>query len=191
MPKKVFYTRAGDDGYTGLLGSGKVAKEDARMEAVGTVDEANATLAIARSLVRSPGANETILQIQRDLYGVMAELAATAENAERFRSITPERVNWLEAQVDALSSQVDIPKEFIVPGDALEGAFLDLARTVVRRAERRVVDLYHRGLIANPELLRYLNRLSSYCFLLELHETLLAKQSPGTGSARLTLAKEP
>jgi cob(I)alamin adenosyltransferase len=146
-------------------------------------------LGIARSLSRSPGAVETILQIQRDLYGLMAEMAATPENADRFRSIDAQRVTWLENQVDALSTQVEIPKEFIVPGDAVEGAFLDLARAVVRRAERRAADLLHRGDINNPELLRYLNRLSSYCFLLELRETLLSRQSPGEQAAKITLVK--
>jgi cob(I)alamin adenosyltransferase len=189
MPKNTFYTRAGDEGYTGLLGAGRIAKEDARLEAVGSVDEANATLGIVRSLSRSPGAAETILQIQRDLYGLMAEIAATPDNAERFRSIDGQRVAWLEGIVDDLSAQVEVPKEFIVPGDVPEGAFVDLARAVVRRAERRVADLFHRGEVLNPDLLRYLNRLSSYCFLLELRETLLAKQSSGAAASRITLVK--
>jgi cob(I)alamin adenosyltransferase len=189
MPKNTFYTRAGDEGYTGLLGPGRIAKEDARLEAVGSVDEANAALAVVRSLSRSADTVGTILQIQRDLYGLMAEMAATAENAEKFRSIDAQRVAWLEAQVDRLSTQVEVPKEFIVPGDAPEGAFIDLARTVVRRAERRAADLFHRGEILNPDLLRYLNRLSSYCFLLELQETLQAKQSSGSDAARITLVK--
>jgi cob(I)alamin adenosyltransferase len=189
MAKSKFYTRAGDEGYTGLLGPGRIAKEDARLEAVGSVDEANAALAIVRSLARSPGAAGTILEIQRDLYGLMAEIAATPENAEKFRSVNAQRVAWLEAQVDELSAQVEAPKEFIVPGDTPEGAFVDLARAVVRRAERRAADLFHRGEIVNPDLLRYLNRLSSYCFLLELRETLLAKQSPGGEAAKFTLAR--
>ena len=189
MAKNTFYTRAGDEGYTGLLGPGRIPKEDARLEAVGTVDEANAVLGIARSLSRSPEAPGSLLQIQRDLYGLMAELAATPENAARFRSIDAQRVTWLENQVDSLSGQVEIPKEFIIPGDAVEGAFLDLARTVVRRAERRVAELLHRGDISNPDLLRYLNRLSSYCFLLELRETLLAKHAAGVDHPNITLAK--
>jgi cob(I)alamin adenosyltransferase len=92
-------------------------------------------------------------------------------------------VAWLESQVDALSAQVEIPREFIVPGDTLEGAYVDLARTVVRRAERRVAALYHEGGFENQELLRYLNRLSSLCFLIELAENQAA------GQGRTTLAK--
>jgi cob(I)alamin adenosyltransferase len=185
-----FYTRGGDDGYTGLLGEGRVPKESLRLEAVGAVDEANAALGIARSLVRSPDGPGLLLEIQRDLYGLMAELAALPEHAGRFRSIDAQRVAWLESQVDRLSALVEVPKDFIVPGDTVEGAFLDLARTVTRRAERRVAELLHRAEIANPELLRYLNRLSSFCFILELRETLLSRQAGGAGGHRITLSKE-
>ena len=96
-----FYTRGGDDGTTGLLGPGRVGKEDIRIEAVGAVDEAGAALGLARASSRIPEAAAMILQVQRDLYGMMAELAATPENAGRFRTIDAARVSWLEAQVDA------------------------------------------------------------------------------------------
>ena len=184
-----FYTRGGDDGYTGLLGAGRVAKEDLRLEAVGAVDEANAALGVARSLSRSPEGPGLILQVQRDLYGLMGELAATPENAERFRVIDAQRVAWLESQVDAITEVVELPGEFIVPGDTVESAFFDLARTVVRRAERRVADLLHRGDIRNPELLRYLNRLSSLCFVLEIREHAAAQSSKAAGSSKITLAR--
>ncbi len=184
-----FYTRGGDDGYTGLLGPGRIAKEDARMEALGAVDEANAALGVVRSLARSVEGTDTLLHIQRDLYGLMAELASPPATAARFRSIDVERVKWLEGQVDALAVLVEVPKEFIIPGDTVEGAFTDMARAVVRRAERRVADLLHRGEISNPELLHYMNRLSSFCFLLELQETGLAKQAAGSGGSKITLVK--
>ena len=185
-----FYTRRGDDGFTGLLGEGRVPKESLRLEAVGTVDEANAALGIARSLARSPEGPELLLEIQRDLYGLMAELAALPENAGRFSSINSQRVAWLEKQTDQITKLVEVPKEFIVPGDAVEGAFIDLARAVVRRAERRVAELFHRGEIMNPELLRYLNRLSSFCFVLELRENVLSRQAAGDQDTRISLAKE-
>jgi cob(I)alamin adenosyltransferase len=178
-----FYTRGGDEGYTGLLGEGRAAKEDIRLEALGAVDEANAALGMARALARSPESPGLLLQVQRDLYGLMAELAATGENAARFRTIHAGKVTWLEAQIDAFAGIVQMPGEFIVPGDAVESAFFDLARAIVRRAERRVAALLHRGDIANPELLRYLNRLSSLCFVLELRENQI------TGNSKLTLAK--
>lgn len=189
MPQNPFYTRLGDDGYTGILGPGRFPKEDLRLEAIGSVDEANAALGVARSLAQSPEAPGSLLQIQRDLYGLMAELAASPENSAHFRSIDAQRVAWLESQIEILNHQVEVPKEFIVPGDRVEGAFFDLARTVVRRAERRVSELFHRGDISNPDLLRYLNRLSSYCFLLELRETILSEQSTGQARPNITLAK--
>jgi cob(I)alamin adenosyltransferase len=179
-----FYTRKGDDGFTGLLGEGRTAKFDPRIEAVGSVDEATAALGLARAI--SQAASQTgplLLAVQRDLYGLMAEVAATPENAARFRSITAERVAWLEAQVETISQQVEIPREFIVPGDCPAGAAMAVARTVVRRAERRVVQLYHEGGLENSELLHYLNRLSSLCFVLELLENKSA------GQAKPTLAK--
>jgi cob(I)alamin adenosyltransferase len=182
MPES-FYTRAGDEGYTGLLGPGRVAKEDPRIEALGAVDEANAALGAARAHARSPEAAGLLLAVQRDLYELMSELAAAPQNAERFRAIDAQKVSWLETQVDRLTKIVEIPREFIVPGDTVAGACLDLARTVVRRAERRVADLVHRGELANPQLLRYLNRLSSFCFVLELLENQTA------GNANITLAR--
>jgi cob(I)alamin adenosyltransferase len=178
-----FYTRGGDSGYTGLLGEGRIAKEDLRMEALGAVDEASAALGVARAHARSAQAPGLLLQAQRDLYGLMAELSATAENAVRFRSIEAQRVTWLEAQTDAISAITSVPSEFIVPGDTVNGAYFDLARTIVRRAERRVSALLHRGDIENPELLRYLNRLSSLCFVLELLENQAA------GNTNISMAK--
>ena len=179
-----FYTKKGDDGCSGLLGEGRVPKFDPRLEAVGTLDEATAALGLARASCLDSRIAPLLLQVQRDLYGLMAEVAATPENASRFRSITAEKVTWLEQQTDCLSSQVELPKDFILPGDSLAGAALALARTVVRRAERRVVQLMHAGELENLDLLRYLNRLSSLCFALELVENQAA------GKAKPTLAKE-
>jgi cob(I)alamin adenosyltransferase len=178
-----FYTKTGDDGYTGLLGEGRVPKHNPRIEAVGTLDEATAALGMARALCQAPQSAPLLLQVQRDLYGVMAEVAATPENADRFRTIDTLRLGWLEVQVDLLSSQVEMPREFILPGDSPAGAALALARTIVRRAERRVAALLHEGELENSELLRYLNRLSSLCFVLELLENKAA------GKTKPTLAK--
>ena len=164
------YTRTGDDGSTALLGDARVFKDDPRLEAVGTLDEANAALGAARAVCRAAHCREILLTVQRDLYGLMAETAATPENAARFRSITAERVNWLEAQIAEIEQTVPPLKEFIIPGDTPAGAALDLARAVVRRAERRLVALHREAPLANLSLLRYINRLSSLCFALELLE---------------------
>ena len=177
-----FYTSKGDDGTTGLLGEGRVAKYHARIEAVGTLDEATAALGLARAECGDSRTGAILLQAQRDLYRLMAEVAASPENAEQFRFISSTRIAWLEEQTDALSKLVEMPKEFILPGDSVAGAALSLARTIIRRAERRVVELFDTGELTNPDLQRYLNRLSSLCFVLEVlenraagHRTTLAK----------------
>ncbi len=177
-----FYTSKGDDGTTNLLGKGRVAKYHARIEAVGTLDEATAALGLARAQCGDPRSSNVLLEAQRDLYRLMAEVAATPENAEKFQFIDARRVAWLEERTDELSRLVEMPKEFILPGDSVAGAALSLARAIVRRAERRVVELFDAEELKNPELQRYLNRLSSLCFVLELlenqaagHKTTLAK----------------
>jgi cob(I)alamin adenosyltransferase len=113
----------------------------------------------------------------------MAEVAATPENAQTFHFIDAARVTWLEERTDELTKLVEMPKEFILPGDSVAGAALSLARAIIRRAERRVVELFDADEIKNPDLQRYLNRLSSLCFVLELlenqaagHKTTLAKK---------------
>jgi cob(I)alamin adenosyltransferase len=98
-----FYTRKGDDGYTGLLGNERVPKYDDRPEALGVLDEASAALGLARAFCREERTTPILVTIQRDLYHLMAEIAATPQNATRFRLIDASRVKWLEAQVDALS----------------------------------------------------------------------------------------
>lgn len=178
-----FYTRTGDDGTTGLLGEGRVTKTHPRIEALGALDESTATLGWARAQARDPRSSGLLLEAQRDLYKLMAEVAATAENADKFHAIDASRVDWLESQIDALSATVTMPREFILPGDTLSGAALSLARAVIRRAERRVVELIEAKEISNPDLPRYLNRLSSLCFVLELVENAAAGKAT-------TLAKE-
>ena len=172
-----FYTRTGDKGNTSLLGKGRVAKFDRRIETLGTLDEATAALGIARASARAPQSAALILETQRDLYKLMAEVGATPENAASFRSIDQARVEWLEQQIDALSEIVPMPTEFILPGENPASAAMALARTIVRRAERRVAELAQNKKLENPTLLAYLNRLSSLCFLLELLENQHVGQS--------------
>jgi len=179
-----FYTRTGDDGNTGLLGKGRLPKFDLRMETLGAIDEATAILGIARSLTKDHDNKELLLHVQRDLYGLMSEVAASKEEANRFRVICADSIRWLEEQIDAIAQLTGTPHEFIVPGDCVQAAFLDQARTVVRRAERRLAELLQRGAIENHELLSYLNRLSSLCFVIELREIQLA------GIEQPTLAKD-
>jgi cob(I)alamin adenosyltransferase len=171
------YTRKGDDGTTGLLGSDRVTKDHPRIEALGALDEASAVLGLARASCRAPQTPPILREAQRDLYRLMAEVAATPENAGKFQGIDAERVHWLEDQADAIQTLVSMPKEFILPGDTPSGAALSLARAVVRRAERRVTELFTLEQLSNPEILRYMNRLSSLCFVLELLENQAAGKS--------------
>ena len=170
------YTRTGDDGTTGLLGEDRVSKDHPRIEALGALDEASATLGMARASCLAPQTPPILREVQRDLYKLMAEVAATPENADKFKGFDAARVAWIEEQTDEIQSVVSIPKEFILPGDTPSGASLSLARAVVRRAERRVTELFQLKELANTELLRYLNRLSSLCFVLEILENKAAGQ---------------
>lgn len=160
-------TGTGDAGYTGLLGSERVAKYDPRPDTFGTVDEATSALGLARATTLDPKVKEIIYRIQNELYLLMGELATTPENYEKMGlRMTAEHVQWLEQVEESLKQEVEIPNKFIIPGDTLDGAALDLARTIIRRAERMAVKLLHDGVIQNGEVIRYLNRLSDLVFIL-------------------------
>lgn len=168
-----FFTGKGDDGTTGLLGKGRVSKHDARIEAIGTLDEASAALGLARATVREERSRAMLLEAQRGLYHLMAEVAASPQNAGEFH-FEAGRVEWIEQQIAKLGEVVQMPGEFIVPGDTPGGAALSVARAVVRRAERRLVELSDGKKTTNPALQQYLNRLSSLLFALELVENWAA-----------------
>jgi cob(I)alamin adenosyltransferase len=164
------YNRTGDDGSTGLLGQTRIPKYHPRMESLGVLDEASAALGLARALCKDSQTRTLLKNVQHDLYIIMAEIAATPENVQQFRILDKKRVLWLESQTDAIAAIAPIPEEFILPGDSRAGAAVALARTIVRRAERRVAELQDSGEIDNRILLQYLNRLSSLCFALEVLE---------------------
>jgi len=160
-------TRTGDDGYTDLLGSGRVPKYHRRPEAYGTVDEATSALGLARALSTSAELKEIVGKVQSDLYVLMAELATAPENYDKVDfKIKPEDVHRIDAESERLKGQVEIGNRFIIPGDTVVGASLDVARTIVRRAERQVARLYHEGDVKNADALGYLNRLSDLLFIL-------------------------
>lgn len=181
---KKFYTRSGDEGMTGLLGEGRVEKFDLRMEALGTLDELSSALGVARSLLQAGADNERIVAIQRKLYDLMAEVAASPENAEKFKRITPESILELEEEIDRISMNVEMPEGFIVPGETPASAGIALARTIARRAERRIAELIDQKGLTNKQVLVYMNRLSSLLFVMELD---LIQQQP---SKTPTMAKE-
>jgi cob(I)alamin adenosyltransferase len=176
-------TGAGDTGYTSLLGEQRVPKYDSRPEAFGTVDEATSALGLARAHSDDAKVRDVILTAQKDLYILMAELATPPENREAlgFR-IASERVTWLEEVERDLKEEVEIPNKFIIPGDSVVGAALDLARTIIRRAERLTARLDHQGELGQSEALRYLNRLSDMVFILARY--VEAKQGGSTQASR-------
>jgi cob(I)alamin adenosyltransferase len=170
-----YFTGKGDDGKTGYLGEGRLDKYNLRMEALGSLDELTAALGVARSWFSGTSDDKLIISIQRDLYNLMAEVAAAPENAEKFLRITPETISELEVTIEKISSKLDTPDGFILPGQTQASAAVSLARTIARRAERRVAELLDKDLISNASLLGYLNRLSSLLFVLELKLTVESK----------------
>ncbi len=167
MPR--IYTRSGDDGTTGMLYGGRISKADPAAEAYGTVDEAVAALGLVRARADRTLA-AVLLELQRDLFVVGADLATNPQERAKLTGgvslVTTEMVAALERRIDDTVAEHPLPQEFIVPGADEISAGLDLARTVVRRAERRAVELRESGRTANPEGIRYLNRLSDLLFVL-------------------------
>ena len=164
-------TRTGDEGYTGLIGRERVPKWDPRPDTFGTLDEATSALGIARAVTQNARVRELILSLQRELYLLMAELALSPEAyAESPFKITEAHVAGLERISEELKNEVEIGNVFVIPGETLPSAALDLARTVVRRGERLAARLFHDGVITNREVLRYLNRLSDLLFVLARFE---------------------
>jgi cob(I)alamin adenosyltransferase len=176
-------TGTGDAGYTSLLGDQRVAKYDPRPDTFGTVDEATSALGLARATTTDERVRTVILHVQQDLYVLMAELATPPENLQAVgMHVTSEQVAWLERTEEELKAEVDIPNKFVIPGDSLDGAALDLARTVIRRAERMVARLFHDQVTQNVQVVRYLNRLSDLVFILARYSE--AKQGGSTQAAR-------
>ena len=158
------YTRLGDSGETHLGDMSRVLKTDPRIEAFGDVDELNATIGLARALPDLPErAAEWLARVQNELFDVGADLSVPeGGDRERLR-VEPEQTEWLEASCDEVLKGLEPLKSFVLPGGTPLAAQLHVARTVCRRAERRVLTL---GDEANPEVLRYLNRLSDLLFVL-------------------------
>jgi cob(I)alamin adenosyltransferase len=163
------YTRKGDDGSTGLWYGGRVPKFAGRPEAYGSVDEAASELGLCRAAAEPGGElHADILRLQRELFVAGAELATAPDAAERLEAgvskVTQEMVQRLESDIDRYMDRVDLPPKFVIPGGTELSARLDVARSAVRRAERRVAALEHEGELADATVLAYLNRLSDALF---------------------------
>jgi cob(I)alamin adenosyltransferase len=163
------YTRKGDDGTTGLWYGGRVAKSSGRPEAYGSVDEAASALGLCRAACeRDSELYGDILRIQGELFVVGSELATAPEASERLEpgvsQVTEDMVDRLEADIDRYMERVDLPPKFVIPGGTELSARLDLARTAIRRAERRVSALNDAGELPDDRVLVYLNRASDALF---------------------------
>ena len=194
-------TRRGDDGTTGLLfGGPRVRKDDLRTETYGTIDEAVAALGIARAQLGvkerlgtlNVGFGELpaiILRLQRELFVAAAELATQPDAWDRQQPgvsrVDPSMVEGLETMLRESETHISMPTEFVVPGETPTSAALELARTIVRRAERRAVTLEAEGLIPGPHLLPYLNRLADLLWVLaRAAEQAEAKSAPPSRTDR-------
>ena len=161
------YTRTGDDGTTGLVDGSRVAKNAARMEAIGAVDETNSAIGLAVCMATAEHA-AVLTRIQNDLFDLGADIATPGEDftpGEMTLRIVATQATWLEAQIDTLNDHLDPLRSFILPGGSESAARVHVARASARKAERAMVALA-RSEPVNPAALAYVNRLSDYLFVL-------------------------
>ncbi|ACL23172.1 cob(I)yrinic acid a,c-diamide adenosyltransferase [Chloroflexus aggregans] len=157
------YTRTGDTGETGLFGGPRVRKDVLRVEAYGTADECNSAIGVARAAGPDPMLDAVLAEVQNQLFVVGADLASPNDSPYIPR-VSATMTAFLEEQIDAMETELAPLQQFILPGGTTVAAYLHLARTICRRAERVVVSLAAEEAI-NPELLPYLNRLSDFLFV--------------------------
>lgn len=156
------YTRTGDLGQTSLFGGARVAKNDARIESYGTIDELNSFIGVARAAWPDSPIDAVLHQAQMDLFEIGAHLASPGTS--RFPGVDAERISELERAIDLMESELEPLRTFILPGGAVAAGHLHVARTVCRRAERLVVALADDS-VATRSTIAYLNRLSDYLFV--------------------------
>lgn len=172
--RKRVYTKFGDKGETSLLYGGRVSKNNPHSEAYGITDEAVSAMGLARSLSEDSRVKDTLRDLQRDLFTIAAELATDPGKYElfqqHFKPVTPEMVEALEQTIDSLEEDVDMPTVFILPGGTPASSAIDMARCIIRTAERRVVALKEADLLTNDYILAYLNRLGDLLFVLARYQ---------------------
>src|SRR5256885_5634778 len=174
----------GDDGTTGLLGGGRTPKDDPRIEAFGTIDEASSALGLARSLTSHSRVRSIGEEQQRGLYAVGAELGTRPKGGRALVTARASQVQRLEQLIAELEDEAPMPDGFILPGATPASAAIDLARAITRRAERRCLALERSGGLRNPAVRQWLNRLSLLLFVLGRYEEDLAgrQAKPATRS---------
>lgn len=188
MSEPRIYTKLGDDGSTGLLFGGRTSKADPLIDTLGCIDETVAALGLARASGTDPQLAARILRLQRDLFVVAADLAANPRARDRLvpevSLMTPAMTSRIERLIDELVAQRPLRPVFVVPGVNTTSAALDLARTILRRAERRLVT-YHTGpgthQPANPYVGSYLNRASDLLYILARHAAGAEEEPPSHG----------
>ncbi|HEV2218321.1 MAG TPA: cob(I)yrinic acid a,c-diamide adenosyltransferase [Candidatus Dormibacteraeota bacterium] len=163
-------TASGDDGTTGLLGGGRVRKDDPRIEAFGTLDEASSALGLAKALSEDARVREICEEVQRGLYSLGAELGTNPRSRKTFAKVSARDVRRLETVTSGLEDAVTMPEGFVLPGSTPASGAIDLARAIVRRAERRTLALESLGGVTNQQVVRWLNRLSLMLFVLARYE---------------------
>lgn len=166
------YTRTGDDGTTGLVDGSRRSKADALLQVVGSVDEANAAIGLAR-LTATSATEQALGRVQNDLFDLGADLATPA-GIEGALRIVPAQVAWLEAQIDVATAVLEPLKSFILPAGTPAATALHMARTIARRAERDGVAAVAAGEALSREAMQYLNRLSDYLFVVSRVENAAA-----------------
>jgi cob(I)alamin adenosyltransferase len=160
------YTRTGDKGETGLVGGARVSKDSLRVDAYGCVDELNSVLGVVRAFLNDQDLDNLLGEIQSDLFVVGADLASVPEPRRRsIPRISKEKVGAMEKSIDKFEAELSPLKSFILPGGGVAGSLLHNARTVARRAERRIVTLSKMEPV-NDQLLPYMNRLSDLLFVM-------------------------
>ncbi len=168
------YTKKGDDGTTGLLYGGRVSKDDIRTDVYGTLDEVVSALGLSRACGLVPRVETIVVRVQREMFVAGAQLATLDENQgkleEGISRVTPAMTAEAEADIDALIAEHPLSRDFILPGETLGSAALDLARSTLRRAERLAVTMARRGLIGDDVILSYVNRASDLLFALARYE---------------------
>jgi len=172
------YTKIGDTGETGLFAGGRVRKDDARIEAYGTVDELNAVLGLARSEALPLEVEQTLMRVQSELFSVGAELATPEPEKHGTALVGDHHITLLEQAIDRMEGGLAPLKQFILPAGSRGACLLHVARGVCRRAERRVVTLANPpDLEISPRIIRYLNRLGDYLFVAARLANAEAKQA--------------
>lgn len=165
------FSKRGDKGETSLLGGQRIPKYDPRPDTYGTLDEASSSLGVARAMTENQKIKDIILEVQKDLLVMGAELSSFPEDLGKLTHRIDEKdVSRIEKIIDKLQKDVELPREFIYPGKSVVSAQIDVARTIIRRAERKAVRLKKDGLISSDEITKYLNRLADMLFTLARFE---------------------